>query len=492
MRRYGITLSIFAACVMASGVALGVMANGPGGRLYVTTMPITASPDLVTRLATVDINPDWTIGTWTNHGTIITNKNSIMNDGNYTWTSNNFVYGGFSPEVMTSNPTGYASLMMGLYNTGSVENELSQGSGKSLTGIMDVCQVDVSAGTYALSVIGGRGYMALPAGDRAKSTHRSQFAMPDPKGLFVGPNARAAWEYVTFYGYTRAFNIVDDCANAVVGDATADYINTTGHGSKRSAVQGSDHEIVGSRLFSGFLDPTPYGGTVGHPYFGWSGQNLRFVDRVADDCYTFGLYRSNRISGERYNLYPTTSDGEGNPASWGYRSTGFAATRIQNHWAAYALGWDNADKQREILMFIDYNDDGDAQDAGEALSIFDVNMSAYADGTLGSWADPSADGAYESGDYELVEADGVKFLIMLHDGNTFAVYELADNGFYAGKHTTDERVKLITISGAGGGTFFSFEYDAAGPAAIPEPATMLLLGTGTLGALGWLRRRRMR
>jgi hypothetical protein len=84
---------------------------------------------------------------------------------------------------------------------------------------------------------------------------------------------------------------------------------------------------------------------------------------------------------------------------------------------------------------------------------------------------------------------GHNFLLFKQSYGTGAcVLELADNGLAAVKDG------VIIASGMRSDSYFlaGFEVDANPMAAIPEPATMMLLGTGALGALGWLRRRRMR
>lgn len=73
-------------------------------------------------------------------------------------------------------------------------------------------------------------------------------------------------------------------------------------------------------------------------------------------------------------------------------------------------------------------------------------------------------------------------------GYLFAI-DVADNGLAL----TGTAIK-ITIGIVPAGTYGGqgFEIDANPPAAIPEPTTLLLLGTGALGALGYVRRQRMK
>ena len=107
------------------------------------------------------------------------------------------------------------------------------------------------------------------------------------------------------------------------------------------------------------------------------------------------------------------------------------------------------------------------------------------------------------GDVELIRdpATGKWTLLVLDggsswsgiDGKIFAV-ELADNGDYAG--TSDGVVVIATGIETGyrtdparlGYSYEDIEFDAD---LIPEPGTLLLIGTGLLGLVGYIRRRRM-
>ncbi len=70
--------------------------------------------------------------------------------------------------------------------------------------------------------------------------------------------------------------------------------------------------------------------------------------------------------------------------------------------------------------------------------------------------------------------------------------QLADNGMLA---TSIKQIVADTSvnnpAKAPGGSISGFALDMD-PSSVPEPATLLLLGTGALGALGWLRRRKLR
>ena len=102
---------------------------------------------------------------------------------------------------------------------------------------------------------------------------------------------------------------------------------------------------------------------------------------------------------------------------------------------------------------------------------------------------------YGYSDLELVQdpATGQWTLLFLQRGTTAATgrivaLTLSDNGAFAGGA---DNFKVIADGlNAANFALYGLEFDAD-PAAIPEPATLLLMGTGALGVLGYIRRRRM-
>ena len=81
------------------------------------------------------------------------------------------------------------------------------------------------------------------------------------------------------------------------------------------------------------------------------------------------------------------------------------------------------------------------------------------------------------------------FFNTYYNNNLYAL-TLADNGLAVSGN--GKAIAAGINQSAMGSDHLGFELDMNAGAAIPEPTTLLLLGTGALGALGWLRRRRMR
>ena len=121
----------------------------------------------------------------------------------------------------------------------------------------------------------------------------------------------------------------------------------------------------------------------------------------------------------------------------------------------------------------------------------DTFVQVWRDGELG--ISLSRKLKYDGGDIEYYDhpnPDNQDVIIVAgYSGNDMFALELADNGLKA--------IAAHKISGLGTGIdawpggWHGFEIDMAGPV-IPEPGTMLLLGTGVLGVLGYVRRRRMK
>lgn len=148
-----------------------------------------------------------------------------------------------------------------------------------------------------------------------------------------------------------------------------------------------------------------------------------------------------------------------------------------------------------ITMFVDYTGNDNATDAGEQVNIVDLNSSRPAWWTSTEYIN----------DLEIVKGDdGTLFLLVdaLWSGGgwgqTLSVLRLGDNGLFSGDWAND--AKVIAYYGYGSGysvpkmigLYGFFEFDATAATVVPEPGTLLLMGTGVLGVVGWMRRRRMR
>ena len=101
----------------------------------------------------------------------------------------------------------------------------------------------------------------------------------------------------------------------------------------------------------------------------------------------------------------------------------------------------------------------------------------------------NATGGYSLWDIELVFSGGKRTLLFMDGNGSGKLYalSLADNGLAV------DGAGTLVLSGVTGSVVQGqgFEFDANPAAAVPEPATLLLLGTGALGALRYIRRQRM-
>jgi len=456
------------ACVLVAGLLAGstaeAISRGPGGRVYYGGM-VTVDTTTCNRIGSMGITPDWdNIGYGMVHGDICDNYNP---------------YGahdamGQSPEVYQGGE--YATLVLGAYYDRTV-------AGRTC---LDVLKVQTSADCLTsgdIIVLGNGKVNSTPGGWDGRNeccTESGAFAAPDVMGGFTGDSLN---NFVLHSGsYSMYANILTD--HFTDGDCTdndEDYIdrNTVGINGHEN-----DFEIVGDRLF--WSDGWgPKGAADGVQYLKRESQGTWSQHDFIWDDSSISLH------------YPYT-------LPWDLPHGRFAAAQLNGHYTVWHLAYGNPDninspnKEWFLGVFTDLNNDGDAIDNAEVTGTIDEFQACYRVGSATTAYDDPKTGWGEGGDLEYIEHGDNKFLLVYSPsqnwsyGAALIVLELEDNGDYVGGN---DGVKVICRGNERiGGAWTTVRYMTGQMefGAVPEPGTMLLLGSSALGILGYLRRRRMR
>jgi len=422
--------------------------TGPGGRIYVSRYGDgRGTTDHLTQLVRVDVDGNWDVVDDCGVIASVTNDYDLQSDHKYVT----------SPEILHPRadrdglPTGGsgAVFMAGYYDT---DNHV-------------------------------RYYKVLPDGTQSVlhpgvGWERGSGDAPETPQTGGGANATAAF-------------VVDNR-----GDATgyADSVIFCGHGTN-SRHNGYWADVDGNNVLTDDCDVYGYMGYIyqglgrddvevgGDPY-GYTGTDNIIWAHASYDI----KYKTPGVTG--YTMYyqfknPTWYHKDHLGWSFLFRNNGIAVGDVDNDGIMdlFALTTDSQGSPHTgptIVRMADLSGSG-AIDDNEA----DLFKIWYQGATLGP----------NSARYELelvrdpASGDWTLLVLGCDDGDLMAL-EVEDNGDFAtgGFHTIIDGSLVATDYELYG---LEFDPDPAAPE-IPEPGTLMLLGTGVLGALGWVRRRRMR